>query len=156
MDTPLPANFAIGFGIGLNVILLLTPLTGNTFVAGAAILRAVTVRALFLLIAATASFVGSRSPDFVALDWIGFRMIAGIGCDGALFKTDDVFDTGSWDGLSFAVKEMISNELLFKKKNSIEITNLYYWLKLLPRWLKQLELILMMDTRFPYSMRLVL
>lgn len=58
MVTPPPVNLAAKFGIGLNVILLFTSVTG-VFDADVATLRAVTVRALFLLIAATASFVAS-------------------------------------------------------------------------------------------------
>lgn len=68
--------------IGLTVMLLFTPtVTGGVFDDGAeaaavvATLRAVTVSALFLLIAATASFVGSLCFAFGS----GLRMIAAIG-----------------------------------------------------------------------------
>lgn len=101
MVRPPLENLAGEFGIGLNVILLLTPVTGTVLAAGDVIVRAVTVSALFLLIAATASFVASM--DFIALDGTGFRIIAGIGCDGPLFMTGDVFETGVFDGLSLAV-----------------------------------------------------
>lgn len=101
MVNPPLGNLAVEFGIGLNVILLLTPVTGTVLAAGVVKVRAVTVSALFLLIAATASFVASL--DFAALGGTGFRMIAGIGCDGALFMAGDVFDTGLFEGLSLAV-----------------------------------------------------
>lgn len=69
--------------IGLTVMLLFTPaVTGSVFddvaVAAAVVatLRAVTVSALFLLIAATASFVGSLC---FAFDCMGLRIMAAIG-----------------------------------------------------------------------------
>lgn len=72
-----PLNFGDTIGMGLNVMLLFTSVTGGVFDAeGTTTLRAVTVSALFLLIAATASLVGSF--DFV-LDGIGFRIIAATG-----------------------------------------------------------------------------
>lgn len=75
MDTP-PNFGAELIGMGLSVMLLLTSATGGVFDGRATTLRAVTVSALFLLIAATASFDGSF--DF-AFDWFGFRIMAGIG-----------------------------------------------------------------------------
>lgn len=80
IDTPPPiylVTFDAGVGIGLNVILLLTPVTGNTFAVEAVTCLGVTVSSLFLVIAVTASLAASLALD--ALDWIGFRMIAGIG-----------------------------------------------------------------------------
>lgn len=80
IDTPPPiylVEFDDDAGIGLNVILLLTPVTGNTFAVEAVTCLGVTVSSLFLVIAVTASLAASLVLD--ALDWIGFRMIAGIG-----------------------------------------------------------------------------
>lgn len=62
MDTP--PNFGVELiGMGLSVMLLLTSATVGVFDARAT-LRAVTVSALFLLIAATASFDGSFGLAF--------------------------------------------------------------------------------------------
>lgn len=79
IDTPPPINFVFDCGgIGLNVILLLTPGTfGKPFTAEAATLRGVTVSSLFLVIAVTASLVAS--PVFDKFDWIGLRMMDGMG-----------------------------------------------------------------------------
>lgn len=77
MVIPLPLNFVSGaFGMGLSVMLLLTSATVGVFVTDGTTFLAVTVSALFLLIAATASLVGSFGFVF---DWVGFRMTAAIG-----------------------------------------------------------------------------
>lgn len=63
IETPPPMNRVDAFGIGLNVILLLTPVTGTTFWVAVVTVRGVTVSSLFLVIAVTASLVASLAFD---------------------------------------------------------------------------------------------
>lgn len=66
IDTPPPINLVeldVDAGIGLKVILLLTPVTGKVFAVETVTCLGVTVNSLFFVMAVTASLVASLVLD---------------------------------------------------------------------------------------------